>query len=534
MHRMLGCFLVAVATAAAAHAQDAPAFLARVRSLDQLIANAQLIAKAVGKSEILRQYEGLVKSKVGRDGLAGIDPGRPIGFYIHVGKDVNDFRGAVLVPVKEEQAFLDLFKSFNLAVTKGKDNIYTVSSGGLFDFYLQFDRKYAHVTALNTLALDAKHRLDAPKLLGDGGPILSMALRIDQLPMDAKFLAKSWLEDAMEKAQAGARVETPAQKAFRLAVNKEILLAFERILQEGRETRLSVDIKDGKEATLEVSTLAVPGTELAKNIDALGRQQSLFGGQRAQKAAVGVGLNVHASEQLLESLLQVVQEAKDTALASIQNDEKKKQAEQLFAKIQPTLQAGELDVHGRLTGPKAGAYSGVLILKVAKGQELGATVHSLMVEMLKSMPEEKKKIVQLDAEKVGAVSLHKFSLPGNPFLPRWAAGGVATSLTLAFHADMLVLGVGDEGTALVREALAGAKSAAAPVFELTFDMAAFAPMIAPTNELRATALKLFPNEEEGKVRITLEGGGALRFTVATRLAVLEFLSLERKAEAKAN
>src|SRR6266850_786593 len=83
--------------APALHAGEAPAVVVRVKSLDVLVQNVNLVVRLVGQEEYAKQIEGLIKSKIGKKGLEGIDPTRPFGAYVRFGKNLDDVSGAILI-----------------------------------------------------------------------------------------------------------------------------------------------------------------------------------------------------------------------------------------------------------------------------------------------------------------------------------------------------------------------------------------------------------------------------------------------------
>src|SRR5437879_5039239 len=118
--------LVLVILPAAAHGQvktTPPTIVVRVNSVDSLVNYVKFLAGLAGQKDAAQQIEGLIKTKIGEKGLEGVDTGRPFGFYGRIGKELDDISGAILVPVADEAAFLNLLKNINLQVIKGDDGI---------------------------------------------------------------------------------------------------------------------------------------------------------------------------------------------------------------------------------------------------------------------------------------------------------------------------------------------------------------------------------------------------------------------------
>src|SRR5438045_2837626 len=120
--------LVLVIVPAAAKAQvktTPPTIVVRVNSIDSLINYVKFLASLAGQKDAARQVEGLIKTKIGEKGLEGVDAGRPFGFYGRIGKELDDISGAILLPIADEQAFLNLLKNLNVQIIKGGDGIHT-------------------------------------------------------------------------------------------------------------------------------------------------------------------------------------------------------------------------------------------------------------------------------------------------------------------------------------------------------------------------------------------------------------------------
>src|ERR1700680_1615630 len=96
-----------------------PTVVVRINSIDSLIDHVKCLTGLAGQKDAARQIEGLIKTKIGEKGLEGVDSGRPFGFYGRIGKELDDFSGAILVPISDEKAFINLLKSLNLQVVKG-------------------------------------------------------------------------------------------------------------------------------------------------------------------------------------------------------------------------------------------------------------------------------------------------------------------------------------------------------------------------------------------------------------------------------
>ena len=190
-------FLLVVPAVAKAQGMAPPTFVMRFASLDSLAENAKFLAGLSGQKDAVRQIEGLFKTK----GMEGIDGKRPLGAYGKMGKELDDISGALLVPISDEKAFLDIFKAANMEAVKAADGIYTVKTPFL-DAYFRFANKYAYITALKKTALEDKNLLDPAKVLA-GSPTntFSLTIQLNQIPDIAKQLASSMAESVLQEVE---------------------------------------------------------------------------------------------------------------------------------------------------------------------------------------------------------------------------------------------------------------------------------------------------------------------------------------------
>jgi hypothetical protein len=158
------------------------------------------------------------------------------------------------------------------------------------------------------------------------------------------------------------------------------------------------------------------------------------------------------------------------------------------------------------------------------GDKLGKTVHDLITDALNEIPPEQRGKIQLDADSVGAVNIHKFDLPKNPALDKvLATAGDNRSLYLAFRDDALFLTLGKEALPTLKLILAKKDSAASLPLLFDFDVARMALLMARSPDHKELAATLFPGGQHGRVRLAIEGGATLNARLQMSLNVLEFL-----------
>lgn len=520
--------LCVVAVPTIVRAQDAspPTIVVRVRSLDAVIDNIKLVVALAGKENVAEQIEGLIKTKIGADGLVGIDPKRPLGGYVRLSKELEVPAGAVMIPIADEKAFLGLLENLNLKVTKDKKDIYSVSLKPAVpvDIAFRFANKYAYVTALNLEALEPGNLVPPEKIFSANMPAVSASVRLDQVPNAAKLIAVSVVEQKLEEEQNKRQPgETEKQRDLRVQILKKVASQIRDVLEDGSELSIALDVsKKAGELTADIRLGATPKTKLAETIQKLGQTPSLFAGLAGEDSAANGLIHFIPADDIRKALASVVDEAMDKALATIQDEGKRKQAESLAKALAPTLRAGEIDVAFSLAGPgKNKKYNLVLAGKVKEGDNLGKTVRTLVEDLLKTIPPAEAAKIKLDADAAGDIKIHRVEFPLDA---KAQAVFGDNPLFVAFRDDAVFIALGEEALPALKKGLTGKAGQASPLANFEVSLARIAPMLAKTDEQREIVDKAFKNGDPGTVRVRLQGGSDLRLSFSARLSVLQVLA----------
>jgi hypothetical protein len=532
---MLVCLLVIPQAAPAQEKKSTPpTIVVRVRSVDTVIENVKLVVTLAGRENIAQQIEGLIKTKVGPKGLEGIDPKRPFGGYARFG-ELLQMAGVIMIPIADENAFLGLLENLNFKATKDKKGLYSVKTGLQEDVYFRFAHKYAYATALNLEALEPANLIEPSKIFpGRQETAFSATVRLEQIPGAVKQIASFQFEQELSKIRDKKEPgETEKQKEFRAAVLTEISKKFKAILEEGGELNANLDInKKSGELLAEVNFSGKSGSNLAKEIRDMAKTASLFGNLAGADSAARGLVHYLLPPSIREAFDSVVDEVVAKGLAGINDEGRRKRAEGLLKVLVPTLKAGEIDAAFNFT--KAGAskvYNLVAAVKLKNGGELGKTVRDLAAELLKEVPAAEAAKVKLDADSVEGVKIHRIDV--RPSSPAAQAKfdeklkrvfGADPKLYVAFRKDALFLALGEDGLDAIKKAITTRPADASPTFLVNASVARLAPLLAKTEQQREMIRSRFNKEDQGRVNLTLEGGGSLQFRLTTQLSVLEFFS----------
>lgn len=437
---------------------DLPSIVLRVQSLNALLQNLNLVVKLVGQEAAANQIEGLIKGKIGKQGLEGIDLARPFGAYVRFGKAIDDITGAILIPIADQKTVLTRLGALGIKVTLDKDGIYTHQTDTNFQVHFRFANEYLYLTSVNTQSIQVKNLPDPVKALAIANhAMISLVARIDQIPSDARLIALAQLEATILAGQKKNQPnETKIQEEFRIALLREVNRYGSSLVRDAVELRFDLDVNDKtRDLSAKLSITGKPGSDLAKSIQALASQQSSLINLGKTEAAFQGSLHLALPEGLNKAFAAVIDEAAENGVEGIQNAQKKKQAEALFKAIMPTAKSGDFHLVGIVLGPEEKKYSFVTAMKLKEGEKLGKTVHDLVKLTLDDIPANLRDKIQLNFASVGNVQIHKFELQKNPIIDKLLDEVVSENqLYLAFREDALFLAIGKEALPTLKTILA--------------------------------------------------------------------------------
>jgi hypothetical protein len=521
---LLGLLVAALPARAGDKQGKPPMVVVRFASIETVFDNAKYLAKLVGKEEFGRQLEGILKAKTGPKGLEGIDPRRPLGFYTKVGNDLSDVQAVLMVPISDEKGFLSLLENVNFPAKKGADDVYTIENAGPIPVPLdfRFAHKYAYFTAINIDAI-SKANVMPPALVfpEKDKSMASATIRLDQIPDTAKRIALAQLDDALgrekEKMPLG---ETPTQRALREKALDHIGAHMGALIKEGRRLTAHLNIdRTTKQLTADLEISATSGSKLAKEFAELSKAKSRFAGLvRDDNAASGLA-RAAVPPDLREQFAAAIKDAVKQGLAKEPDDAKRPHAQQVLKALEPTLKAGEVDAAFSVRGPSADKKYTVV---AGFGLKDGLEVEKTLRELLKDVPPAERALIKLDAETLGGVKIHRIDAQRKFDAQARNLFG-DNPIFVAFRPDAVLVTVGENGQQAIKEAVAAEAKAAVPL-QLHFAVARLAPAFAKTQEQKDVVSKVFGSGDPGNVRVTLEGGSALRLRFAADLSILRFMT----------
>ncbi|MBV9122882.1 MAG: hypothetical protein JO112_05970 [Planctomycetes bacterium] len=523
-----GALLVMIALPASVRAAESkkaatPALVVQIKSIDGLLADARYLANLAGKEEQAKQIDGFLQSLKKEKGFQAIDPKRPLGLYGSFAEDVQESHGAVLVPITDEKAFLDLLDRFNQKAEKGDDGIYTVTPPqSPVPFYFTFAHKYAYITAQSKTALEEKNLLDPARVLSPGRSAdLYAAFQINQIPDGLKQIALQMIDQQADKAQQAQPGETQLQTELKAQAAKDMAEQAADVVKEGQtlEIQLTVDRKGGN-LFAEASVAGKPGSRLASRIAKLGEAKSLFGTLAGTDSALSLETHWTLPANVRKALEPMIDDGFQKALAKEKVEAKRAEAEKVYKALEPSLKSGALDFAFSLHGPKTdNHYTFVAGIKLQDGK----AVENVLRDWVKTLPEKDRQKIKLDVAEAGEVKIHQIEAQQD-----FDANARKTlgdhPVFFAIREDALLVTGGPGGQEALQKALA-VQPQTSPLVEGVVSLARLAPLMPQPNAPEA-AKEAFGGDQQDrdKVRLTVEGGKTLRAIVKMNAPVVKFFN----------
>jgi len=513
--------------------KEAPGLIVRMRSIDGLLSDFDYLAKLVGKEEEATQARKMLENRVGKDGLAGIDTKRPIGFYGTVGPAVVDSTAVALIPVADEKAVLGLLENLNMKAEKDDDGVYTVQpEGSPAPVFFRFANKYAYVTAQNKGSIDKDKLLDPAVIFPKGDTaMLSVVGRIDQIPKGLKQAFIASLEEQMAKARDEKLTgDTEAQKTFQ----KQILEGMEDLVKsltlEGGAVEFHIDLnRKTEEFVIELSLAGVEDSKLSGSIKRLGDVQSLFGGLPGKDSAMSGLIHFSLPDKIRQAMEPVLDEAVKKELEKETDKTKREEAEKAVAALMPSLKSGELDAVLDVRGPSSdNQYTAIIGVKIKEGDAIA----KLARKAIDSLPESERKKIKLDVAKAGDVAIHQLDLTADLDAEAKALFGDKPAY-LAIRKDAILLTMGPDALNAMKGAIA-LKPQKGKAISFEMSMARMAPLMEKESPgATKIAEEAFGKlKDADKLRLTLEGGDSVKLRLSMKTQIIKFGVLMDEAKKK--
>ncbi len=419
---LAGLTLGIVAPLAAAPRPDdkpgGPALVGQSRSWNDLIAMLKEGVKAVGGEKLSAEFEKSGFSSVSPDIAPGINPAKPFAVYGLADADIHKCRLVIMVPVKDEPQLLKQLEAMHLTPEKpDADGVAAVGAGPGFPLpiHLKFHAGYAYFSLGGADALAAKSILAPKDVLNekDKSPAV-LTLKFDRMPPELKKFLVANLGELIDQGKEG--IQDAETKEVVSILQSLGLRWLRQLADQGKELTLRLD-GDPKTADLklDIAVEALPKTALAAAIARREPSKNAFAGLVTKDAVQWMLLSAPLfHEDVQDALVKLLALGEKAAVAQVARGappEAVTLTETAFKSLRATLKTGEMDLGLVLRGPnKDGHYTAVGAVHCQETADLEKAIKTALAVA----PDEAKKMVKLDAGKVGDLNLHEIHIPDAP------------------------------------------------------------------------------------------------------------------------
>ena len=501
-----------------------PALEIRLRAVNDLLTSFEYIGESVGKGDEVKQAAALVKAFAGPKGVEGIDIKRPFGFYGIVTPNVVDSPLVLMIPVADNEAFVNLLSGrLMLSPEKGDDGIYSLDVPNFNPkVYFTFANKYVYATVLNKKSIDPKTLIDPKTFFAkDDGSVMSITIHNDRIPEAVRKPVLGQIEQqlAAEKKKSKDN-ETPSERKSKEIALDGVMSAMVSLFTDSKTATLRLDVAPkSDDMTLDFTLVPKDGSELKQSLISAAKRTSVATiAGNAKYPVMSGAINLSVPESMRKPVDELVDLIVKEGIDKAKGDDKLA-VEKVLNAIAPTLKSGNIQVGVALAGT-AGQFEVLSALKVAKGKLIESTVK----ELAPFIPEDKGAF-KFDLETIGEAKLH--SATSNDGAAKAMFGTNAFWLTTAD--ELLVLGIEPEAKGTKR--IAAASPASSDILSAQFGFASIMPFAEKTikpDTMKSIIKEAFGDElPEGKDTFSLrvKGGETLNVKATLKGKALRLLVL---------
>ncbi|MFO0807017.1 MAG: hypothetical protein U0746_00165 [Gemmataceae bacterium] len=528
---VLGALTIGFALPARAADPAEPTVVLRFKSIDGMIADAKYVLGLAGQGELGKQLEALIDSQAGPKGLVGtgLDTKKPFGVYVNVGAAGVDSTGAILIPVADEKAFVaflgEQLETKGVKLSRGSDGVYTLTSDAApVSAFLGFSEGYAYVTVIDKDPIAGGKRLSPAKIFpANDTALIGLTARLDRIPDLLKQLGFGLLENRLadhKEAQPGESEAVTKKRGTAIDQFAECLKGW--IDQAGTlSIAASVDRKS-EELAFDASLTGKPGTDLAASIQGLSTAttRSLGNGLAGE-----FGVNIAIPDKMREATAIYVETLFKDAMSKEKDVVKKALLRKAFDAVLPTIKAGQVNIMAGLNGPKPdGKYSLLLGMQLAEEKK----VEGLVKEMYPSVPPEIREKIKLDAETIAGTPVHIVNAPNDLTPDIRRVFGDSATVQIAFPKEMVVIGLGNDASAVLKSVLTDTGRRPAPPMSVEGSIVKLAPLDRDNAGAAVKVAKeVFGSAASGSdaIRVSIQGGSSLHFRASVKGLALKYAGM---------
>lgn len=503
----------------------APAVEIRVKALGDLAGIVEYAGATLLQPEAGKQFAEMITTLgAGIKGLEGIDTGKPIGGYVRISENIADSAVVVMVPVKDEAAFVALLKNqLNVDPKKGQGDIYSIEIPQLplGAVHFRFLHGYAYATIRNVKSIDPDSIIQPKDFFkAPLKQVLAADIYWDRFPADVKKVMLGQIElqlAEMTKDFGGSELQKQSRRGL-IDIGVGMI---QTILNDGEKFGITLDADPKNDAiSARIRMTAKAKSQFAATMKSWADRESLAAG-------VSVGKNPLASMSLIaklpsgthEKLGKLIDVLFDDALAGA-NEDAKPLVTKLVDAVTPTLKSDDLQL-GLLVAKntKGDGLRLHAAVKADKGDALEKTIKEFAPFLMGGEAN-----VKFDEGKAAGRNLHKGEFTNlklkDPF-------GTET-IWIATSDDLIALSIEEEPKLL--EAYLEAKPKKLPMLALEISAAQFGQAtqtdLPPDKFIAAVESVFGKTDPAGRdtFKLTVTGGDELNVKIDLKGSAVKFFA----------
>lgn len=512
----LAPWLVAVAlvpvvlSAVADAANYQPLATYSVASYEELAADLKYVGEISGNPNLVQGLEGLITFATGGKGVQGLDKSRPWGAVLQVDADAaaqalmspqETFRAVVFVPVTDLKALLDALRGIIGMAEDVGGGTFQVGQPGQPPMFVKQVGTWAFLAPAAEMLGDVP--ADPSTLTASLSDKYDVAFRLNaaNIPPQLRDMVLMQLNRALEMQMMRQPGEDAAAFAGRTFGARIAAGMVQTILQELEQVTMGFCLDHNSGRTfVDMAVAAKSGTKAAANFASLAQTTTSFAGMFQPDAVLASRCSGNISQQYAAEMKQLMAAVRTQALANIERQGQpaaqaalaKQLLGQLMDVVEATVGRGRFDMaFSLLAAPDA--LTMLAGCSVAETAKLEDAVKQL-VQVAQSENPQVAQMVQLNAETVQQVNLHKLNVPIPPDQEDRdqlvQLIGETAEVVVGFGPEGVYLALGRNATAQLKQAIAQSASQASqtvPPMQVSVDLGNLAALVSQVGDEQSKA-----------------------------------------------
>ena len=392
-----------------------PVAVVSIAGYDDLVANLKSVGEMTGMPSLSQGFEGVIAMATQGQGLKGLDKTKPVGVAVFVDPASPMPKVLLFLGATDAKA---LFAALPMLPVQEKDGGWEAQLPQAGQ--ITIIAKNGWLFASNDADLAKTPPSDPLKLLGGLEKKYAVALEVNvqNIPEATRTMIIEGIKANVNAALRQRAGEEESSFEMRKKLAETQVHAVEAAIKELNEFTVGLGIDDkARDAHLDISVTAVPGSDMAKQIAGQSSAKSEFAGFLLPEAAFNLNAVNKFTETEIAQYEAMLQSLRNKTMEHAENDPNladenvrkaaKEVLSELFDVLDNTVKAGKIDLGAALVlAPNSLSAAGGGF--VADGPALDKAIKKL-VDLGKSDPNFPP--VKFDVETHKGVRIHSVTIP---------------------------------------------------------------------------------------------------------------------------